>query len=72
MKDGWIIYSHYEKPMSCKSILNSKSAHPANCKKGVHTQELLRRILNCSQKLDWNKEIVPYLDDYMMRMKEAG
>ena len=72
MKDCRILYSHYEKPMSCKSILNSKSAHPANCKKGVHTQELLRRILNCSHKLDWDKEIVPHLDDYMMRMKEAG
>ena len=72
MQNGWILYSHYEKPMSCRSILNSKSAHPTNCKKGVHTQEILRRIINCSQKLDWNKETVPFLNDYMMRMKEAG
>jgi hypothetical protein len=72
MEKGSILYTHYEKPMSCKSILNSKSAHPANCKKGVHTQEVLRRILNCSQKLDWEKETVPFVNDYMMRMKEAG
>ena len=52
---GTILYSHYEKPMSNKAFLNSQSAHPAACKKGVHTQEVIRRILNCSKKLDWKK-----------------
>ena len=72
MSEGNILYSHYEKPMSCRSILNYQSAHSAICKKGVHTQEVIRRMLNCSRKLNWETETVPFINDYMMRMKEAG
>ena len=50
--EGTVLYTHYEKPMSNRSVLNSKSAHPASCKRSVHTQEVLRRILNCSKRLD--------------------
>ena len=69
---GTILFSHYEKPMSNKAVLNSQSAHPAACKRGVHTQEIIRRILNCSKKLDWKKEVAPVITDYMMRMMQAG
>ena len=37
-REGTILYSHYEKPMSNKAILSSKSAHPDACKRGVHTR----------------------------------
>ena len=45
-----VIYSHYEKPVSSKTVLHSRSAHPSSCKISVHTQEILRRMLNCSKK----------------------
>ena len=41
--EGNILYTHYEKPMASKSVINSKSAHPESCKRSVHTQEVLRR-----------------------------
>ena len=52
MQEGTILYSHYEKPMSCRSVLNSQSAHSAMCKRGVHTQELLRRMLTGSGEVE--------------------
>ncbi len=58
--------------MSCRSILNSQSAHSATCKRGVHTQEMVRRMLNCSRNLNWERDTVPFLNDYMRRMMEAG
>ena len=57
--EGCIRYTHYEKPMATKSILHTKSAHTESCKRSVHTQEVLRRLLNCSQELDWKEEIAP-------------
>ena len=68
---GDILYTHYEKPMSSKSILHIKSAHTESCKRSVHTQEVLRRLLNCSKQLDWESEIAPVVTEYMYRMKLA-
>ena len=67
-----ILYSHYEKPMSRRSILNARSAHPGSCKNSVHTQEVLRRMFNCTRRIEWEKETAPCISDYMLRMKEAG
>ncbi len=69
---GNVMFTHYEKPMSNRAILNNKSAHPASCKRSVHTQEIIRRILNCSRELDWETETAPVISDYMLRMKKAG
>ena len=68
---GDILYTHYEKPMSSKSILHTKSAHTESCKRSVHTQEVLRRILNCSKQLVWEAEVAPVVTEYMYRMKLA-
>ena len=35
-------------------------------------QELLRRILNTSARLDWQTEVAPVLTEYMARMYKAG
>ena len=70
--DGNILYTHYEKPMASRSILHTKSAHTESCKRSVHTQEVLRRIMNCSKLLDWKEEIAPVVTEYMYRMKRAG
>ena len=71
-EEGYIVYQHYEKDVSRKTVLNSKSAHSAACKRGVHTQEVLRRLLNSSHRLNWEEETAPVITDYMKRMKTAG
>ena len=71
-KEGDVIYSHYEKPVSSKTVLHSRSAHPTSCKRSVHTQEILRRLLNCSKKLDWESDTAPVVGEYMRRMRKAG
>ena len=67
-----ILYQHYEKPIASRQILHSKSAQAANCKRNVHVQELIRRILNSSSRLDWQSQVAPVLTDYMGRMLLAG
>ena len=69
---GNILYQHYEKDVSSKTVLHVKSAHSAACKRAVHTQELLRRLMNMSHRLDWRGEVAPVLTEYMARMKVAG
>ena len=70
--EGTLLYQHYEKDVSSKTVLNAKSAHSAACKRGVHTQEVVRRLLNSSHRLDWRTEIAPVITEYMRRMKAAG
>jgi hypothetical protein len=53
-------------------VLNSRSAQSASCKKSVHVQEILRRIMNTFDRLDWFSDIEPVLKDYMARMMAAG
>ena len=70
--EGLIMHQHYEKTMANKNVMHSWSAQSKSCKKSVHVQELLRRILNTSERLDWTTSVVPVLTDYMARMMAAG
>ena len=47
-------------------------AQSISCKKSVHVQEVLRRFLNTSKRLDWQECGAPKVSDYMSRMKKAG
>ena len=71
-QEGTLMYKHYEKKVSSKTVLNAKSAHSAACKRSVHTQEVMRRLLNTSHRLSWEEEAAPIITEYMDRMKEAG
>ena len=70
-RDNKIMYTHYEKPMATRNVLHSKSAHPETCKRSIHTQEVLRRLLNCSKELNLKEDIAPIVSEYMYRMKLA-
>ena len=70
--DGYLVYQHYEKPVCSKTVLNDKSAHARACKRSVHTQEILRRLLNSSHRLNWEKETATVVTEYMSRMRTAG
>ena len=69
---GTIKYQHYEKKVSRKTVMNANSAHSTACKRSVHTQEILRRLLNSSKSLDWKSQVTPVITEYMKRMKQAG
>ena len=70
--DGFAVYQHYEKDVSTKLVISSRSAHSGNCKRSVHINELVRRMCNTSRLLDWDQFVVPVLNDYMLRMARAG
>ena len=38
----------------------------------MHTNEVVRRILNTSRKLEWKESVAPVLTEYMRRMMRAG
>ena len=52
--------------------MHANSAQSISCRNSVHTQELLRRLLNSSPLLDWKTEVAPVLSIYMARMKYNG
>lgn len=65
-------FQHYERAVSSKAVLHAQSAHPSACKRSVHVQEIVRRLLNSAPTLDWDTEVAPVITDYMQRMKDAG
>ena len=65
------MFQHYEKRVSSKTILHAQSAHSAPCKRSVHTQEIIRRLMNSSHRLNWKEETAPVITEYMRRMKVA-
>ena len=68
----FIMFEHFEKPMKTKKIMHAQSAISASCKRSVHTQEVVRRLLNSSTRLDWSLEVAPVISQYMARMMQAG
>ena len=71
-KEGFVLYQHYEKEVTKKAVLHSQSAHPSSCKRSIHTQEVIRRLLNSSNRIDWKTEVAPIITSYMKRMEKAG
>ena len=69
---GDIIFEHYEKPTASHNILHAASAQSVSCRNSVHTQEILRRLLNSSPLLDWKADVAPVLSIYMARMMYSG
>ena len=70
--EGNIMFQHYEKPTASQSILHANSAQSVSCRNSVHTQEILRRLLNSSPMLDWKICVAPVLSKYMSRMMLCG
>ena len=47
-------------------------AHSDQTKRSVHVSECVRRMVNTSPDLSWEKHIVPHLMEYCRRMMAAG
>ena len=71
-EEGNIVFQHYEKPMASQKIMHAMSAQSISCKNSVHTQEIIRRLMNSSPLLNWREEVAPVISNYMARMMEAG
>ena len=71
MEDGVLLYEHYRKPMANPLMMLEMSAMPANMKRTVLTQEVIRIRRNISKKLPW-ETTVKHLDDFSERMKLSG
>ena len=71
-EEKYLLFQHYEKPTASRNILHAQSAQSVSCRNSVHTQEILRRILNTSPLLDWSSCVAPVLTDYMLRMMRSG
>ena len=63
-----ILYQHYEKQVASKNVLSAKSAQSSKCKRNVHVQEVVRRLVNTSTRINW-ENIAPVLSNYMKRMQ---
>ena len=71
-EESFIVFQHYEKPTASNNILHARSAQSVSCRNSVHTQEILRRLLNSSPMLDWKTFVAPILSVYMLRMMKSG
>ena len=71
-EDSTILYKHYEKKVASKQILHAQSAQSSMCKRNVHKMEIVRRLLNTSNKLDWKEYAVPCLNEDMKWMQVSG
>ena len=71
-QDHFVVYQHYEKPVTSRRVLAAQSAQATTCKRSVHVRELVRRILNTSSRLEWDPHVASVLTDYLARMMNAG
>ena len=69
---GNVMYTHYEKPTASKQIISVRSAHSGSCKRAVHVNELVRRMMNVSPSLSWAEYTVPVMEYYVRHMARAG
>ena len=68
---GLAVYQHYEKPVANRQVVDSLSALSSGCKKSVHVNGIVTKILNTSTRLQWSEYAAPTITDYMARMKQV-
>ena len=66
-----VVHEYYMKPVSSKSVINSRSAMPLKDRRTVVTQEILRIVLRCSPLLPW-ETTKAHVEDYMLRLQFSG
>ena len=66
-----VLYEFYAKEMATKMVLHARSAIPWKDKRNILTQEVIRRLKNCSLSLPW-KEKVKHLENFNLKMQFSG
>ena len=70
-ENGLIMYTFYEKPMSCNQVMHADSALPENMRVASLQAEVTRRMQNVSELLP-DRERVAVLDRYAQKMANSG
>merc|ERR1712237_244060 len=66
-----VMHSYYEKPVTSKLVMMSKTAHPQKQKMTTLSQEVVRRMRNTSRKVV-TSERIEKLQKYHKKMKDSG
>ena len=66
-----IWYTFYEKPMTCKSVIPSSSAHSKRMKISVMIEEGVRRLRNNSRNIGWEVRRV-VMEDWSYKLRRSG
>ena len=64
-------YEFFSKPMAPQKVILASSAQPWGQKRTTLTQELIRRLLNCSKELSCKMKI-KHLNRFMQLIKNSG
>ena len=64
-------FEFFSKPMTAKRVMLATSAQPWGQKRTTLTQELIRRLLNCSKGLSCSRRRM-HLDNFMQLLKNSG
>ena len=62
-KDNIVLYIFYQKPMASNMVIQKRSAMPENMRVATLNQEVIRRMLNTSERLDVEHR-VKVIDEY--------
>ena len=71
MENGVIMYDFYEKPMVGNRVMSKKSAIGENTKISSLSNDLIRRLKNCSELLADNQRI-KVVDSYAQKLVNSG
>ena len=64
-------FEFFSKPMAAKKVMLASAAQPWGQKRTTLTQELIRRLLNCSKELPCSRK-KKHLNNYMQLLKNSG
>ena len=66
-----ILYEFYAKKIATKMVLHARSAIPWRDKRNILTQEVIRRLKNCSLSLPWRMKS-EHLEEFNLKMQFSG
>ena len=66
-----VLFEFFSKPMTAKKVMLAASAQPWGQKRTTLTQELIRRLLNCSKALNCTTKR-KHIDNFMQLLKNSG
>ena len=71
VEEGVLLYENYRKPVANPLVMLEMSAMPANMKRTVLTQEVVRIRRNMSKQLPWDATVT-HINDFSERLKLSG
>ena len=70
--DNTIDYKFFEKEIASKYVMMRNSAMSARVKMNCLTQEVIRRLRNTKESLDWDEIKAPILTNFCKKMARSG